>query len=133
MGYNIELSFSLLNNSLNMISQIKNCADENCCDNCYEDYEFENKTQFQRRHCILYINFAEERVNNMVEFINRIKKNEDVHVELVYDDINSKILYASQYFVTHKMDKYSADEFRMFKRRRSYSDDEAMILKALTK
>jgi hypothetical protein len=108
-------------------------AEENKCDNCYEDYEFENKTQFQRRHCIIYVDFAQDRVNNMVEFLNHVKKNQDIHVELVYDDNNHQILYASQYFITQKMDKYAANEFRMFKRKRSYSDDETMILKAISK
>jgi hypothetical protein len=116
-----------------MVNDVKKMAEENKCDNCYEDYEFENKTQFQRRHCVIYVDFAQGNLNNMVEFLNQIKKTQDIHVELIYDDVNKQILYASQYFITQKMDKYAANEFRIFKRKRSYSDDENMILKALSK
>lgn len=133
MGYNIELSFNLLNHSLNVINEVKTTAKEFHCDDCYEDFEFENKTQFQRRHCVISVLFSSENLNNMVEFLNIVKKNEDIYVELIYDELNQSVLYASQYFITQKMDKYAAKEFVIRRRKRSYSDDETMILKSISK
>lgn len=135
MGYNIEVSFNVLKNGsvTELLNKIKNCAEDCYCEDFYEDYEFENKTQFQRRHCIMSINFSHERTNNMIEFLNNIKKNDGVYIELIYDENNHSILYASQYFITQKMDKYAAREFKTQKRKRSYSDDENMILNVVSK
>ena len=133
MGYNIEISFNLQNNSLNIINEVRSCAEDNNCEDFFEDFEFENKTQFQRRHCIMSIMFANDNLNKMVEFLNTIKKNEELHVELIYDELNHSVLYASRYFVTQKMDKYAAKEFIIRRRKRSYSDDENMILKTVSK
>ena len=69
----------------------------------------------------------------MIEFLNNIKKKSSLYVELIYDEENHSILYASQYFITQKMDKFAAKEFKLGKRKRSYSDDETMILKAVSK
>jgi len=67
----------------------------------------------------------------MREFLNTIKKNSMVYVELIYDETTQSVLYASQYFLTQKMDKYAAKTFKTEKRKRSYSDDEIMILTSL--
>ena len=134
MGYNIELSFNVLKNGsvTELLNKVRACAEDCFCDDFYEDYEFENKTQFQRRHCIMSINFSQDRVNNMIEFLNNIRKREGIYIELIYDETNHSILYASQYFITQKMDKYAAKEFVVQKRKRSYSDDESMILGAIS-
>jgi hypothetical protein len=134
MGYNIELSFNFLKNSSvsELLNKVRICAEDCLCDYFYEDYEFENKTQFQRRHCIISINFSHDKTNNMVEFLNNIRK-EGVYVESIYDETNHSILYASQYFITQKMEKYAAKEFIAQKRKRSYSDDEIIILNSILK
>ena len=135
MGYNIEVSFNVLKNgsATELLNKVRELAENCLCEDFYEDYEFENKTQFQRRHCIMSINFSEEKVNNMIEFLNNMKRKDGLNVELIYDDYNHSILYASQYFITQKMDKYAAKEFKTEKRKRSYSDDENMILCAVSK
>jgi len=135
MGYNIEVSFNVLKNGsvTKLLEEVKECAEECFCEDFYEDYEFENKRQFQRRHCLISIRFPQEKLNNMIEFLNRIKKNIGIYVELIYDENSHSILYASQYFITQKMDKYVAKDFKRQKRNRSYSDDENMILKAVSK
>ena len=135
MGYNIEVSFNVLKNGsiIHLLESLKNCAEECLCEDFLEDYEFENKTQFQRRHCIVSVIFSHSKIFNMVKFINDIKKNNGLYIETIYDDTNNKILYASQYFITQKMDKYIAKEFKTEKRKRSYSDDEMMILKTISK
>jgi hypothetical protein len=135
MGYNIEVTFNVIKNSsvTELLSMIRDYAEDCLCDDFYEDYEFENKTQIQRRHCIISINFSQEKINNMIDFLNNIKKREGLYIESIYDETNHSILYASQYFITQKMDKYKAKEFVIEKRKRSYSDDETMILNAITK
>lgn len=57
-----------------MIEYVERCAKECFCEDFYEEYEFENKTQFQRRHCLMNISFPQSNINNMVEFLNTIKK-----------------------------------------------------------
>jgi hypothetical protein len=135
MGYNIEVSFNIIKNgsATELLNEVRNLA-ENCfCEYFYEDYEFENKTQFQRRHCIMSINFSNENLHNMIDFLNGMKNNDGLYIELIYDENNHSILYASQYFITQKMDKYLAKKFKTEKRKRSYSDDENMILKTISK
>ena len=72
MGYNIELSFNVLKSGgiSELLNKVRSLAEDCLCEDFYEDYEFENKTQFQRRHCIISINFAQEKLNNMIEFLN---------------------------------------------------------------
>lgn len=135
MGYNIEVSFNILKNGsvTKLLEEVKECAEECFCEDFYEDYEFVNKSQFQRSRCLISIRFPQEKLNNMIEFLNRIKKNIGICVELIYHENSHSILYASQYFITQKMDKYVAKDFKTQKRNRSYSDDENMILKAVSK
>ena len=135
MGYNIEVSFNVLNNGsvTKLLEEVKECAEECFCEDFYEDYEFENKFQFQRRHCLISVRFSQEKIKNMIEFLNKIRKNSGIYIELIYHEYNHSILYASQYFITQKMDKYAAKDFKIQKRKRSYSDDENMILKAVSK
>ncbi len=135
MGYNIEVSFNVLKNGsvIELLNEVRNFAEECFCENFYEDYEFENKVQFQRRHCLISVIFPQEKLNSMIKFLNNIRKNKGLFIELIYDENNHTILYASQYFITQKMDKYCAKEFNTQKRKRSYSDDETMILNAVSK
>lgn len=135
MGYNIEVSFNVLKNGsvTQMIQTLREYAEEYLCENFCEDFEFENKVQFQRRHCVISVNFSHTKLNNMIEFLSCIKKIRGLYVELIYDEVNYSIVYASQYYITQKMDKFSAKKFKIEKRKRSYSDDENMILKSVLK
>ena len=76
MGYNIEVSFNVLKNGsvTKLLEEVREFAEGCFCEDFYEDYEFENKTQFQRRHCLISINFSQSKLNNMIEFLNNIKK-----------------------------------------------------------
>lgn len=135
MGYNIEVSFNVLKNGsvTNLVEEVRKCAMDCFCENFYEDYEFENKTHFQRRHCLMSVNFSELNLNYMIDFLNNIRSNNGLYIEVIYDEDSNSILYASRYFITQKMDKYAAKNFKKNKRERSYSDDENMILKAVSK
>jgi hypothetical protein len=133
MGYNIEVSFNVLKNGSvsKLLDDVKECSKKCFCEDFYHDYEFENKTQFRRRHCIISVSFPHSKLNNMIEFLNNIKKHGGLYVELIYDETNHSVLYVSQYFLTQKMDKYAAKKFKIEKRERSYSEDEVMILNAI--
>jgi hypothetical protein len=133
MGYNIEASFNVLKNGsvTKLLDQVRECAEECFCDDFYEDYEFENKSQFQRSHCLISVSFPQSKLNNMIEFLNIIRKNSGLYIELIYNKSNHSVLYASQYFLTQKMDKYAAKSFKTEKRKRSYSEDETLILNAI--
>jgi hypothetical protein len=135
MVYNIEISFNILKNGsvTKLLEEVREFA-ENCyCEDFYEEYEFENKVQFQRRHCLISVRFLHENLNNMIEFLNRIRKYSGLYIELIYDEKSNSILYASQYFISQKMNKYTAKYFKTQKQKRSYSDDENMILNVISK
>jgi hypothetical protein len=135
MGYNIEISFNVLKNGsvTKLIEYVKNNAEECLCEDFYEDYEFENKVQFQRRHCLMSIIFSQINLNNMLLFLNNIKNINGLYIESIYDEKTNSMLYASQYFLTQKMDKNCAKKFKMERRKRSYSEDENMILNSISK
>ena len=69
----------------------------------------------------------------MCKFLNFIRKNKCYYVEMIYDEINKSLLYASKYYITQKMNKICANEYNNIKRKRSYSEDETIILQTLSK
>lgn len=135
MGYNIEVSFNILKNGsvTKLLDYVRDKAEECLCEDFYQDYEFENKVQFQRRHCLMSINFSQSNLNNMLKFLNNIRNTNGLYIELIYHENTNSILYASQYFLTQKMDKFNAKQFIQERRKRSYSEDENMILKSVSK
>jgi hypothetical protein len=135
MGYNIELTFNVSKNSsvTKIVEYVHNSAVECFCEDFYEDYEFENKTQFERRHCLITVTFSHSNIEYIIFFLSKIKKNNCLYIESIYDNINNIMLYASQYFVTQKMDKYIAKKYKTEKKQRSYSYDETMILNTVSK
>jgi hypothetical protein len=132
MGYNIEVSFNVLKTG-NIQESVSSYAAECDCEQIYEDYEFENKVQFQRRHCIMNANFLQTNIVGLKDFLKFIKRQNGLYLESIYDDDSNIILYASQYYITQKMDKGCAKEFTIEKRKRSYSEDETMILHSIKK
>ena len=64
----------------------------------------------------------------MIEFLNFIKKTKRLYIELIYDEYNDLILYASQYYITQKMDKFASKNFKIERKKRSYSEDETKII-----
>ena len=135
MGYNIEVSFNIYKNGsvTQLLEKVRILSEECLCENFYEDYEFENKVKYERRHCVMTISFSQENIDNIVIFLKKIKKYKGLYVELIYDEDNSSILYASQYYITQKMNKLSAKTFKLKRLERSYSSDENLILKTVTK
>jgi hypothetical protein len=135
MGYNIELSFNVVNTGsvTEVLQSVKVYAEECGCEQIYEDYEFENKTQFIRRHCIITANFSQLNIIEMIKFLKFIKSYRNIYLESIYDETSNILLYASKYYVTQKMDKNLAQEFKFEKRKRSYSEDETLILDTIKK
>ena len=135
MGYNIEVSFNILKNSSvsELQAIVRNLAEECGCESFYEDYEYETNTQFKRNHCIMIVNFQDKSSIYLLHFLRFIRSKEGLFLESIYDEDTRTILYASQYYVTQKINKSNAKVFKREKRERSYSDDENMILKTIRK
>ena len=135
MGYNIEVSFNILKNSsiTEIQNRIINGAESYGCNFCYEDYEYNTHSQFMRNHCIITINFSETNIDDLIKFVRFIKSTSGVYLESIYHDNSNNILYASQYYITQKMDKMCGKIYKQERRERSYSDDENMILDSFKK
>jgi hypothetical protein len=135
MGYSIEVSFNILKHgSVTETNDfIMNLATSYGCISCYIDYEFETNVQYKRSHSILTVNFENSNIYNLVGFLKKIKMTQGLFVETIYDDNSNMILYASKYYVTQKMDKFIAKEYTKNKRKRSYSEDDTMILNTVEK
>jgi hypothetical protein len=135
MGYNIEISFPLVNDNSSATKQhISDMAIQYECNNYYYLYEMEGKCKIPRNHCIIIINFDDDSIFHCAEFLKTIKKNKtaidkQLAIECIYeDDIVCKLIYASQYYQTTKMEKDNVIKYNKFKRERSLSDNEKMIL-----
>lgn len=133
MGYNIEISFNIIKNSsvTKILENVKYLAERHYCNYCYEDYDFDCKTQYQRSHGIITVSFSHPNIYFFTGFLRNIQRCKELYVEVIYDDITSTILYASKYYITQKMDKSLAKTFTINKRERSYSEDDNMILNAV--
>jgi len=132
MGYNIEVSFNILKTG-NIQESVYDYATECGCEHLYQDFEFENKVQFQRRHCIITTKFSHTNIDNLLKFLKFVKTTDGLYLESIFDDDSNNILYASQYYLTQQMDKGKAKDFVIQKRKRSYSEDETIILHTIKK
>jgi len=135
MGYNIELSFNILKHSnvTELQETVKLWADDCGCQNIYEDYEYETNTQFKRNHCIMTLFFSKSDLYYLLKFLKFIRSKNGLFLESIYDEDSRLLLYASQYYITQKMNKAISKDFKISKRERSYSDDENMILSIVKK
>jgi hypothetical protein len=133
MGYNIEVSFSVDKNSsvTEMQDNIKTLATNCGCSSFYEDYEIENFAKHKRNHIIIVLNFNDERINNIIKFLEDIKNMRSYHIEVIYDDYSNKIIYASKYYTTQQMNKPSFISFKEEKKQRSYSEDHIKIIETI--
>jgi hypothetical protein len=77
--------------------------------------------------------FSQYDLFNLLKFIKFIRSKRELYLEIIYDDDSRKILYASQYYITQKMNKSNGKRFKKERRERSYSDDENMILNIIKK
>jgi len=135
MGYNIEVSIDLLRHT--NISEVKKTISDSAldyeCNYYYYLYEMDGGSKIPRNHCIMVINFGDEQIFNCADFLKLIKKMKNLHIECIYEDvIVCKLIYASQYYQT-TMEKDKAIKYNKFKRERSLSDNEKIILEQVSK
>jgi len=135
MGYNIEVSFSLIKNSsvTELQENIKNLATNCGCSYFYEDYEYETHVRYQRKHCIITLNFNNTDIYNLINFLRNIKKSKGLYIEVIYDDDSNKIIYASKYYITQKMEKSGSKIFKDERKKKSYTDDDTKIIEIMKK
>jgi hypothetical protein len=135
MGYNIEVSFSLIKNSsvTELQENIKNLATNCGCSYFYEDYEYETHVRYQRKHCIITLNFNNYDIYNLISFLRNIKKSKGLYIEVIYDEDSNKIIYASKYYITQKMEKSSSKIFKDERKKKIYSDDDTKIIELMKK
>ena len=135
MGYNIEVSIDILRhtNISEVKKQIADSALDFECNHYYYLYEMEGGCKIPRNHCIMVINFDDEQIFNCAAFLKLIKRLKTFHIECIYeDDIVCNLIYASKYYQT-TMGKDRAIKYNKFKRERSLSDNEKMILEQVSR
>ena len=135
MGYNIEVSFSIVKNSsvTELQQNIKNLAEECSCFYYYEDYEFETHVMFQRKHCIITVNSNNSDIYNLIKFLKYIKNTKGLYIEVIYDEDSNKIIYASKYYITQKMSKCSSKYYKDERKKKVYTEDDAKIIEIMKK
>ena len=101
MGYTIEVSFDMRKHTDGSFKQdILQCAENFNCTTYFVDYDFEGKNrQIKRSHCILYIFFEDDCIDNLIQFIRYVKTKKHTYIECLYEDggINN-IIYASSVY-----------------------------------
>ena len=130
MGYNIEISVDMVKHTdfSQTKSEIVDFALDSGCEYYYYLYEMEGGAQRKRNHCIIVINFDDNEIFNCSKFLKTIKKMKELHIECIYEDnILCKLLYASKFYQTI-MDRDKAIRYNKFKRERSLSENERLLL-----
>ena len=125
MVFNIEISFNLLRSTSITETELINLAKMHHSNSHYSFTEMENNYH-NRNHHVYVFTFDDNDVHYLYKFIKNIKLFKDLFIECLYEDnITCKLIYASQYYLS-TIDK---DKVIMYKKRkRSYSDDENMLL-----
>lgn len=136
MGYTIELSFNLRfhHNVTKMVDEMKIFATNHKCDSCYCYYEVGEKRSSERTHCLITIEFDEEQINNIVQFINDMINNKpQYYIESICrsDSLSEyKIIHASPHYLT-LMNREHKQKYREMRKHKSYTKNDYLILKKL--
>ena len=130
MGYIIEVSFNILKHNMvtYMIDVIKNIALEHNCSDIYDFCEMENETRYSHRinHTIISVEFINN-LNNLLRFIQKVKKMREYHIECIYtDDMPYHIIYASSHYLK-TMEKQSAKEYMNAQKETEINQKETQI------
>ena len=132
MGYNIDISLNVFKicDIDSLKEKIINIAIDNNCEDYYYEYEFELHYNFQRNHCVITVNFCDN-IIYFVSFLSKLKSIQNISIEVIYKDNPINIIHASNYYCNKMMDKILAQNYRLNRRERSYSEDETSILRQL--
>ena len=114
MGYVLEISFKLKLGST--YTSLTNTLVDICENNEVENYYFTTELEGVGKKIYKSLAIATISLKNMSSLSNLIedlKKYKEYHVDCIYNDsIDSRILYASSYYLTHKMTKEGRESYR---------------------
>lgn len=130
MGYNIEISFNMQKAS-NHAELQQNIHDMACNYKCSNFYIFEDAdlfSKFKRAHCIIVVNFPRFEFGSFMSFIRNIKKMKQCAIECIHtDDISTKLIYASSYYLT-SITKQKAIDYKTYIKEKNFSHEEQALL-----
>jgi hypothetical protein len=134
MGYTVEISINVLKhgNIFGLREIIETIAIENNCTHYYHMYEMEKNLAIQRNHCIIAVAFEDSEVMNCAKFIKYMKEKFKgvVYLECIYEDnAKCKLIYASPCYLK-QVEKDKVTKYNQYKRERSHSENELMLLEA---
>jgi len=117
-----------------MKREIADLALDHQCNHYYYLYEMEGGCKIPRNHLVMVINFDNDEIFNCGNFLKKIRKNKELFIECIYEDDHAcKLIFASKYYQTNMMMKENVVKYNQFKRERSLSDNEKIILAPLPK
>lgn len=130
----MEVSFNILKNK--NVSELEHflisLAKENKSSLSYSTIEMDNSTFMQRNHNVITSIFKDENSKDLVKYIKTIKKIKGIYIESIYHEDTNELIYASNYYLTI-MDKILSKNYQLNKRKRSYSEDETIMMEELNK
>jgi len=151
MGYTVDISIDVLKhgNVSELIKTVEAHAIEHNCAHYYHMYEMEKHLAIQRHYCIITVAFDEEEVMSCAKFIKYLKYwfKGVMHLECIYADScasggsgvassytsglgsGCKLIYASPCYLK-QVEKDKVLTYTKYKRERSHSENELMLLEA---
>lgn len=137
MGYTVEISIDVLKQrNINGLKEIvESLAIEHHCSHYYHMYEMEKNLAIQRNHCVIAVAFEDSEVMNCSKFIKYLKNRFKgvMFLECIYQDniggIGCKLIYASPCYLK-QVEKDKVSKYVKYKRERSHSENEVMLLEA---
>jgi hypothetical protein len=133
-GYNVEISINLLKEttSSTIESVVRDIAIENECDHIYSYSETDGTSKIPRYHYIIVVNFSKNNLENFGHFIKYIKRYNKVHIECIYNDTTSHLVYGSGYYLK-TLGKENAKIYKMNIKDKKITEDDAYILSHIIK
>jgi len=133
-GYNVEISINLLKEttSSTIESVVREIAEQNECNHIYSYSETDGTSKIPRYHYIIVVNFSKNNLENFVHFIKYMKKYSKVHIECIYNDMTSNLIYGSGYYLK-TIGKDNAKIYKMFIKNKNFTEEDAYILSHLMK
>lgn len=127
MAYTIEISLNNLkySNINDLQCNLFYIADKYNYD---QIYQLEDSNGI---HSITVISFLKNQIQTLTHFIKEIKKHKSYFIECIYEDnIKTKLIYATDFYLK-TIDKSLRIDYTNFKRNRSYSEDETLLLREI--